>query len=622
MDSTGIDHRIYGVIVGDTVQVRAVVINWKGGIYDIDNAATDDVTIGGKTATDYPANVSGGGYTFSNNTLKLYWTGINISSDKDFLGYEVRDENANWGTRNSHQIYFGSATFVTLNNITTSSPGPYYVKAVNTSRVYSQTAYQITPSNSAPAQVGVITVTSKISGVLFEWPASSDALHKDYYVKVKISSGGVWSEIYQNATSYFQFLGTGDASEESVYIEVKDRNTLNQTSATARTADGAAQALPAEGTSFIWKGSWDSGTAYVENDTVEYLNRVYISIQAGTNKPPISEPAYWDSMAEGFKWKGAWSSSITYYPNDIVTLNGIAYICILSHSNHTPPNATYWEILADKVSLSDYNLDAPMLEGFNFSIAAGTISWDAGTIYYKNAAYSVNSGNTTDAYVYLNLEGSSPKDFSHSNSRPTLGGNVLLFCVKVSSTKIDASIRHALLHSAIVQTGLLITDEAQIDTGTVKSAHIDNLQVNNAHIANLTIATGKIANNAVTQVASVTSDTTNWIDNTDWEEILSVTINASAANTPLIVWGTINVLNNHASPESVQFKIEDDDGNVLAYSNQWIFLPVSKAIMLSFNVIDTSHSSGNNTFKVYLKSTNIAWVSAEERTIVAMETKK
>ena len=245
VNTTGIDHRIYGVIVGDTVQVRAVVINWRGGIYDIDNASTDDVIIGGKTASDYPANVTSGGYTFSNNTLKLYWTGIDVSSDKDFMAYEVRDENANWGTRDSHQIYFGSATFVTLNNITSSSPGPYYVKAVNTSRVYSQTAYTITPSNSAPAQVGVITVTSKISGVLFEWPASTDALHKDYYVKVKIGSGGSWSEIYQNATSYFQFLGTGDASGETVYIEVKDRNTLNQTSASARTADGAAQALPA-----------------------------------------------------------------------------------------------------------------------------------------------------------------------------------------------------------------------------------------------------------------------------------------------------------------------------------------------------------------------------------------
>lgn len=244
INTTGIDHRIYGVIVGDTVQVRAVVINWKGGIYDIDNASTDEVTIGGKTASDYPANVVSGGYTFSNNTLKLYWTGIDISSNKDFLAYEVRDENANWGTRDSHQIYFGSATFVTLNNITSSSPGPYYIKAVNTSRVYSQTAYQITPSNSAPAQVGVITVTSKISGVLFEWPASSDALHKDYYIKVKIGSGGAWSEIYQNATSYFQFLGSGDAAGETVYIEVKDRNTLNQTSAAARTANGAAQTIP------------------------------------------------------------------------------------------------------------------------------------------------------------------------------------------------------------------------------------------------------------------------------------------------------------------------------------------------------------------------------------------
>jgi hypothetical protein len=45
---------------------------------------------------------------------------------------------------------------------------------------------------------------------------------------------------------------------------------------------------------------------------------------------------------------GAWSSSTTYYVDNIVTLDGSSYVCILSHVNQTPPNATYWAVLAAK----------------------------------------------------------------------------------------------------------------------------------------------------------------------------------------------------------------------------------------------------------------------------------
>jgi hypothetical protein len=43
---------------------------------------------------------------------------------------------------------------------------------------------------------------------------------------------------------------------------------------------------------------------------------------------------------------GAWSSSTAYTIGDIVTLSGSSYICITNHTNHTPPNATYWALLA------------------------------------------------------------------------------------------------------------------------------------------------------------------------------------------------------------------------------------------------------------------------------------
>lgn len=44
--------------------------------------------------------------------------------------------------------------------------------------------------------------------------------------------------------------------------------------------------------------------------------------------------------------KGTWNSSTAYTVGDIVTLSGSSYICIANTTNNTPPNATYWALLA------------------------------------------------------------------------------------------------------------------------------------------------------------------------------------------------------------------------------------------------------------------------------------
>ena len=45
-------------------------------------------------------------------------------------------------------------------------------------------------------------------------------------------------------------------------------------------------------------------------------------------------------------WRGAWSSLTAYVANDAVSQGGSSYICILGNTNNTPPNGTYWNVLA------------------------------------------------------------------------------------------------------------------------------------------------------------------------------------------------------------------------------------------------------------------------------------
>ena len=53
------------------------------------------------------------------------------------------------------------------------------------------------------------------------------------------------------------------------------------------------------GTSYPWKGVYSAGTAYVVNDTVQYLGSGYICIQNGTGQTPvITGTAYWSLLVE------------------------------------------------------------------------------------------------------------------------------------------------------------------------------------------------------------------------------------------------------------------------------------------------------------------------------------
>jgi hypothetical protein len=54
------------------------------------------------------------------------------------------------------------------------------------------------------------------------------------------------------------------------------------------------------------------------------------------------------AAALGVNPKGAWNSGTAYVIGDSVSLNGTSYIAIANNTNQTPPNATYWQVLAAK----------------------------------------------------------------------------------------------------------------------------------------------------------------------------------------------------------------------------------------------------------------------------------
>jgi len=63
------------------------------------------------------------------------------------------------------------------------------------------------------------------------------------------------------------------------------------------TTDDLAGITGTPGTSFVWRGTWDPGTAYVPYDSVAHQGSCYVCVQANTNNNPASSPVRWNLLA-------------------------------------------------------------------------------------------------------------------------------------------------------------------------------------------------------------------------------------------------------------------------------------------------------------------------------------
>ena len=96
-----------------------------------------------------------------------------------------------------------------------------------------------------------------------------------------------------------------------------------------------------------------------------------------------------------FKWKGSYSGATAYVVDDVVESGGASYVCIAATTGNTPPNATYWELMANK------GVDADL-----FSIS-GTVQGD---IYYNNgSAIARLAPGTSGQYLETQGSGANPQ---------------------------------------------------------------------------------------------------------------------------------------------------------------------------------------------------------------------
>ncbi len=118
-----------------------------------------------------------------------------------------------------------------------------------------------------------------------------------------------------------------------------------------------------QGRSFTPRGTWRTGITYYYTtdraDTVFYDGNYYVARVNHLSSTSIlpTNTNYWSLIAnkgKGFEWRGSWDSGVIYINNDLVQdmveYNGNSYIVLRSHtgSNSYPPtNTTYFKLFAE-----------------------------------------------------------------------------------------------------------------------------------------------------------------------------------------------------------------------------------------------------------------------------------
>ena len=183
-ETTAETFKIQGGLTNATYKVLVVSVSDS----NVENARSASpsasITLAGKDSN--PNDVTNFAYTFL-NALVFTW---DKNTDKDLLGYEIRDANSNWGVQNANLIYRGLANTFTVVAPASRAPATYYICAFDTSGNYSATPASLTPTNAAPS-APTIVATQWFGYAKIEWTDSVDTDLR--YYEVYKSNTNAWA---------------------------------------------------------------------------------------------------------------------------------------------------------------------------------------------------------------------------------------------------------------------------------------------------------------------------------------------------------------------------------------------------------------------------------------------
>jgi len=125
--------------------------------------------------------------------------------------------------------------------------------------------------------------------------------------------------------------------------------------------DTKQQEFQTEINRFVYRGDWQPNIQYYAKNVVTVAGEGYIAMVDNINKQPPNTN-YWAKIAKkgekgdpslNINYKGDYEENFAYTLGDAVTYGGLWYYAKQNTKGNPPTNATYWELQANQVLVSD-----------------------------------------------------------------------------------------------------------------------------------------------------------------------------------------------------------------------------------------------------------------------------
>ena len=181
------------LLVGHEYAVK-VVSYGNGMVNPLSSSPYGSITLNG--IADAPAEVQNFTETFDERCV-LKW---DLNTELNVAGYEIRDEDANFGVDNTNLIFRGLANIHQFTPATR-NPGTYYIRCFNSSGIYSETSASVTPVNEAPGAPTDFTVTVYFNYGKLAWTNPTDSDIKKYQIYKSKTNAWAGEEILDSETT-------------------------------------------------------------------------------------------------------------------------------------------------------------------------------------------------------------------------------------------------------------------------------------------------------------------------------------------------------------------------------------------------------------------------------------
>lgn len=207
--------------------------------------------------------------------------------------------------------------------------------------------------------------------------------------------------VYYNGSSYVCVLDSlGNLPSNFTYFNLM----------TEKGADGVDGI---DGVGFTFQNAFNIAVNYILNDVVSYNGSSYLCISDSIGNLPINS-VYFSLIAQkgdngtSIIFKNTFDNDTNYVLNDVVYFNGSSYICILNSVSHAPTNATYWSLIAQKGNVGATGATGASGMSFTFigNYSGSTTYLINDVVFYNGSCYIcklVSAGNAPTNTTYWSL---------------------------------------------------------------------------------------------------------------------------------------------------------------------------------------------------------------------------